>query len=75
MVPEVPGDGSFPPWHLRRATEAETVQQARAAGWSIGSGLLGMCPRCRRPDPRVVADCRAIQASLPDPPTREVTGA
>lgn len=44
------------------------ADQARAAGWSVApgwadhtpTGLVGMCPRCRRPAPEVVALIREV---------------
>lgn len=62
----VSDDGCIGPF--QRPSEAEQDQQARAAGWSVhvlGDGSrTATCPKCRKPNPQTVADCRAIQQGL-----------
>lgn len=65
-VVRVDDDGSFGP--PRPPSDAERDFQARAAGWSVAVLADGSravtCPRCRRPNPELAADVRAIQQEL-----------
>jgi len=59
-------DGTFS--GARFPTAVEQDAQARAGGWSVhvldDGSRAATCPQCRRPNPAVVADCRAIQQEL-----------
>ena len=53
---------------LRTPTAVEQDNQARGAGWSVhvrpDGSRAAACPKCRKPNAEVVADCRAIQQDL-----------
>ncbi len=48
--------------------DAQLAQQARAAGWRLGTRADGtpdaMCARCAKPDPELVKLCRDLAGSL-----------
>jgi hypothetical protein len=76
-VVRVDSDGSFGP--LPSPSEAERDIQARAGGWSVlvldDGSRTATCPRCRKPSPRAVTACRAIEQELltrtPDRPANQ----
>jgi hypothetical protein len=65
-VVRVASDGSLGP--TRSPSEAERDHQARAGGWSVAvladGSRTATCPKCRKPSPRAIAACRAIEQDL-----------
>jgi hypothetical protein len=64
----------------RYPTEEEQADQARSVGWSVqlldGGMWAATCPKCRKPNPQLAADVRAIQQELltrPDVPATKPT--
>lgn len=76
-VARVDAGGCFGP--LTAPSETERDIQARAGGWSVAvlpDGTRAVtCPRCRKPNPELAADVRAIQQDLltraPDRPANQ----